>query len=64
MFYAAGDRKSVKFEWVITEWSDCSPSCGGNGFQVRFCLLLLQWRRYLLFISLSVNYATIRQHKF
>ncbi|KAL4122159.1 hypothetical protein QTP88_014540 [Uroleucon formosanum] len=30
-----GDRKSVKFEWVITEWSDCSPPCGGNGFQMR-----------------------------
>ncbi|XP_050540145.1 protein madd-4 isoform X2 [Daktulosphaira vitifoliae] len=30
-----GDRKSVKFEWFITEWSECSPSCGGNGFQMR-----------------------------
>lgn len=31
----SGDRKSVKFEWVITEWSKCSPPCGGNGYQVR-----------------------------
>ncbi|XP_050432686.1 ADAMTS-like protein 1 isoform X2 [Adelges cooleyi] len=30
-----GDRKSVKFEWIITEWSTCSPPCGGNGFQMR-----------------------------
>lgn len=30
----SGDRKSVKFEWVITEWSKCSPPCGGNGYQV------------------------------
>lgn len=47
MFLDTGDRKSVKFEWVITEWSDCSPPCGGNGFQVRLSLLLLQWLRYI-----------------
>ncbi|KAE8751962.1 hypothetical protein FOCC_FOCC001439, partial [Frankliniella occidentalis] len=25
----------LRFEWVITPWSDCSESCGGNGFQLR-----------------------------
>ncbi|XP_034240301.1 protein madd-4-like [Thrips palmi] len=25
----------LKFEWVITPWSDCSETCGGNGFQLR-----------------------------
>ncbi|KAK7604935.1 hypothetical protein V9T40_006121 [Parthenolecanium corni] len=30
-----GDRNSVKFEWLITQWSNCSPPCGGTGFQIR-----------------------------
>ncbi|RZF41389.1 hypothetical protein LSTR_LSTR000103 [Laodelphax striatellus] len=30
-----GSAESVKFDWMITEWSQCSETCGGNGFQAR-----------------------------
>lgn len=30
-----GTVDNVKFEWMITDWSKCSQSCGGNGFQMR-----------------------------
>lgn len=30
-----GNPKNLKFEWVLTPWTKCSESCGGNGFQVR-----------------------------
>lgn len=30
-----GNPKNLKFEWVITTWTKCSESCGGNGFQMR-----------------------------
>lgn len=30
-----GEREKVKFEWMITPWSECSQSCGeGLGFKV------------------------------
>ncbi|KAK3927660.1 Protein madd-4 [Frankliniella fusca] len=25
----------LRFEWIITPWSDCSETCGGSGFQLR-----------------------------
>lgn len=26
--------EELVFEWVTTEWSKCSQTCGGSGFQV------------------------------
>lgn len=32
-----GSRESVKFEWMITPWSECSQSCGPEvGYRVNF----------------------------
>ncbi|XP_024082456.1 ADAMTS-like protein 1 isoform X2 [Cimex lectularius] len=31
----AETNKQLMFEWSMTEWSPCSISCGGNGFQMR-----------------------------
>lgn len=38
-----GTPESVKFEWRTTDWSKCTQTCGGNGFQVRstFCIVRL-----------------------
>jgi len=33
-YNAAADNVLV-FEWVTTDWSKCSQTCGGSGFQVR-----------------------------
>ncbi|XP_021917210.1 ADAMTS-like protein 1 [Zootermopsis nevadensis] len=30
-----GSPENLKFDWMITDWSKCSQSCGGSGFQVR-----------------------------
>lgn len=30
-----GTPDNLKFEWVISDWSKCSQTCGGNGFQMR-----------------------------
>ncbi|KAJ3649041.1 hypothetical protein Zmor_020803 [Zophobas morio] len=30
-----GTPDNLKFEWVISDWSKCSETCGGNGFQMR-----------------------------
>ncbi|XP_063229070.1 protein madd-4 [Bacillus rossius redtenbacheri] len=30
-----GKPENLKFDWVISEWSKCSESCGGSGFQMR-----------------------------
>ncbi|XP_033608182.1 protein madd-4 isoform X5 [Cryptotermes secundus] len=30
-----GRPENLKFDWMITDWSKCSQSCGGSGFQVR-----------------------------
>lgn len=30
-----GSPENLRFEWVISDWSKCSESCGGNGLQVR-----------------------------
>ncbi|XP_049830977.1 protein madd-4-like isoform X2 [Schistocerca gregaria] len=34
-------RENLKFDWMITEWSKCSQTCGNGGFQVRaaHCML-------------------------
>lgn len=32
-----GPKDSVKFEWMITEWSECSQSCGPEvGYRVNY----------------------------
>lgn len=32
-----GPRDSVKFEWMVTPWSECSQSCGPDiGYRVIF----------------------------
>lgn len=30
-----GTAENLKFEWMITEWTRCSQTCGGEGFQMR-----------------------------
>ncbi|XP_049815817.1 protein madd-4-like [Schistocerca nitens] len=30
-----GSAENLKFDWMITEWSKCSQTCGGGGFQTR-----------------------------
>lgn len=37
LFAAAKD--DLIFEWVTTEWSRCSQTCGGGGFQVLIIIL-------------------------
>ncbi|XP_011333048.1 protein madd-4 isoform X2 [Ooceraea biroi] len=32
---AADDAENLMFEWVTTDWSKCSQTCGGSGFQMR-----------------------------
>lgn len=32
-----GPRESVKFEWMVTPWSECSQNCGPEiGYKVKF----------------------------
>jgi len=31
-----GTAKDLKFEWVLTPWSECSEPCGETGFQVKY----------------------------
>lgn len=37
--FCAGRPENLKFDWMITDWSKCSQSCGGSGFQVSVCVL-------------------------
>ncbi|KAL1513501.1 hypothetical protein ABEB36_002905 [Hypothenemus hampei] len=30
-----GPEKSLKFRWKLSDWTECSESCGGQGFQTR-----------------------------
>ncbi|XP_071450701.1 protein madd-4-like isoform X3 [Hetaerina americana] len=30
-----GSSENLKFDWMITGWSQCSETCGGTGFQMR-----------------------------
>ncbi|XP_069688307.1 protein madd-4 [Periplaneta americana] len=30
-----GSPENLKFDWMITDWSKCSQTCGGSGFQMR-----------------------------
>lgn len=30
-----GRAENLKFDWMITDWSKCTQTCGGNGFQMR-----------------------------
>ncbi|XP_043685807.1 protein madd-4 isoform X2 [Vespula pensylvanica] len=32
---ALDNTEDLVFEWVTTNWSDCSQTCGGSGFQMR-----------------------------
>ncbi|XP_032685179.1 protein madd-4 isoform X3 [Odontomachus brunneus] len=32
---AVDSTESLVFEWVTTDWSKCSQTCGGSGFQMR-----------------------------
>ncbi|XP_043198819.1 protein madd-4-like [Amphibalanus amphitrite] len=38
-----GDPSEVRFEWLITDWSPCSRTCGGSGYELRAtqCLVKL-----------------------
>ncbi|XP_022257706.1 uncharacterized protein LOC106472631 isoform X3 [Limulus polyphemus] len=33
IFLGNGNPENLKFDWDVTEWSLCSHSCGGNGYQ-------------------------------
>ncbi|XP_054716733.1 protein madd-4-like [Uloborus diversus] len=37
-----GSAENLQFDWVITDWSECSQTCGGNGFQVRAAQCLVR----------------------
>ncbi|XP_037082113.1 uncharacterized protein LOC119102763 [Pollicipes pollicipes] len=39
-----GDRSDVRFEWLITDWSPCSQTCGGQGFELRATQCLVRVR--------------------
>lgn len=30
-----GSPEHLKFDWILTDWSGCSKTCGGNGVQMR-----------------------------
>lgn len=30
-----GTKENLVFEWNLSEWTDCSETCGGSGIQVR-----------------------------
>ncbi len=36
-----GNPKKLKFDWMTTEWSNCTLPCGGTGFQVILINLIL-----------------------
>ncbi|XP_043281703.1 protein madd-4 [Venturia canescens] len=33
--YSYGTADNLTFEWITTDWSKCSQTCGGGGFQMR-----------------------------
>lgn len=39
-----GTADALKFEWMITDWSKCSQTCGGNGFQMRAAHCMVKLR--------------------
>lgn len=38
------EKENLELDWMVTDWTPCSRSCGGGGFQVRAkqCLVRLQ----------------------
>lgn len=30
-----GSPENLIFDWIVTDWSKCSETCGGNGYQMR-----------------------------
>lgn len=57
MNFFIGTAEMVKFEWMITPWSDCSQSCVNHtgsstiGYKVRESLKILVRRPTNLFFS-------------
>ncbi|XP_067122478.1 LOW QUALITY PROTEIN: protein madd-4-like [Centruroides vittatus] len=43
-YYSGRNGENLELDWMVTDWTPCSRSCGGNGFQVRAkqCLVRLQ----------------------
>ncbi|GLH06200.1 Papilin, partial [Gryllus bimaculatus] len=37
-----GSPENLKFTWMISNWSDCSQTCGGSGFQMRAAHCMVQ----------------------
>lgn len=37
-----GSADDLKFKWIVTDWSACSQSCGGGGFQMRAAQCMVQ----------------------
>ncbi|XP_068083512.1 protein madd-4 [Anabrus simplex] len=37
-----GSPENLRFTWMISNWSDCSQTCGGNGIQTRAAHCMVQ----------------------
>ncbi|BES91442.1 Thrombospondin type 1 domain [Nesidiocoris tenuis] len=40
----SGSLNNMEFEWILSDWSPCSVTCGDSGYQMRtvHCMVLLQ----------------------
>lgn len=54
-----GTAKDLKFEWLITPWSECSQPCGtGVGFRVSIKIILLLFGKFFLLDCFPLIMAT------
>lgn len=50
-----GKAENLEFDWVITEWSACSQTCGGTGFQVHFSFIELLNSTVILYLIYKIH---------